>query len=309
MATEKISALFGIPAPDHVVLEVAEPGLNTPAKDAGYVFEILTLKKLLLWLSKDAPCKNLILIGDAGVGKTSAVLEVAARLGRQVWSISCSGRTRFADLVGTLVIDKSGATRFVDGPLTSALRAGEIFLGNEITRMDAGEQMRLVDVLDGRSRLTIPETGEVVIPHPNFRFAATGNSGGFGDESGAYAGEKVGSLAFGDRFIRIVMTGLGEEDEKKMLLSYVPGLTAEIAAGMVKLAREVRRGFIGNGGGLRVTISPRSLVRWGQLVEAYSAMSGIDSPLEEALMDAVLNGAPEDDHKTVLEVLRNWIQE
>jgi cobaltochelatase CobS len=306
---EKLSVLFGVQAPDHVVLEVSEPGPNTPTKDPGYIFDSLLLKKLLLWLSKDAPRKNIFLIGDAGVGKTSVVLETAARLGREVWTMSCSGKTRFGDLVGTLVIDESGATRFVDGPLTAAMRNGGVFLGNEITRMDSGEQMRLADVLDARSKLTITETGEVVDPHPNFRFAATGNSGGFGDESGAYAGEKVGSFAFGDRFIRLKVKGLDEESELKMLLQYAPNLTKEIAEGMVKLAREVRRGFVSNGGGLRVTISPRSLVCWGRLVESYSSMSAIESPLEEALMDSVLNGAPGDDCHAVVEILRNWIRE
>jgi cobaltochelatase CobS len=306
---KRIADLFGIPAPDHAVLEVRESGENTPSADPAYIFDPLLLKKILLWLSGQTPCKNLLLIGDAGVGKTSLLLEVAARLGRQVWSVSCSGRTRFADLVGTLVIDESGATRFVDGPLTAAMRAGELFLGNEITRMDAGEQMRLVDVLDGRSRLTIPETGEVVIPHADFRFAATGNSGGYGDESGAYAGEKVGSLAFGDRFIRIWMTGLSEEQEKEMVLKSIPGFDEKLVEGMVRLARDVRKNFIGNGGGLRITISPRSLLRWCQLTMAYSAMSGINSALEEALMDSVLNGSPEDDHKTVIELLRNWMKE
>jgi len=310
MAIEKISTLFGVPAPDHVVLEVTEPGVNTPAADTGYIFDGLLLKKILLWVSKDTPCKNLLLVGDAGVGKTSVILETAARLGRQVWSISCSGRTRFSDMVGTLVIDENGATRFADGPLTASMRVGgAFFLANEITRMDSGEQMRMADVLDGRARLTIPETGEIVIPNPDWRCAATGNSGGYGDESGAYAGEKVGSIAFGDRFMKLTVKGLNEEAETNMLLSYVPGLTMDIAGGMVKLAREIRKGFVSNGGGLRVSISPRALVRWGQLVEAYASMSGIDSPLEEALMDAVLNGAPEDDVATVVEVLRNWIQE
>lgn len=311
---KKLAEVFGVAAPDHVTIEVADAGNNTPAADQNYIFEPVLLKKVLMWLSPQTPSRNLLLIGDAGVGKTSMVLEVAARLGRQIWSVSCSGRTRFADLVGTLVIDESGATRFADGPLVAAMRTGGIFLANEITRMDAGEQMRLVDVLDDRSRLTIPETGESITPAEGFRFAATGNSGGFGDESGAYAGEKVGSFAFGDRFIRLVVTGLNEEQEKMMLLKAVPSLTEEIAKGMIGLAKMVREKFIGAGGGLRVTITTRSLIRWGHLTVAYSSMTGITddqgtSVIEKSLMDAVLNGAPQDDQQTVVEIFRNWLAE
>jgi len=306
MATAKIANLFNVAAPEQAVVETREPGPCTPSIDPHYQFNLLVLKKVMMWLSENAPVKNLFILGDAGTGKTSLILEVAARLGIEVWSMSCSGKTRFSDLVGTLTIDESGATRFVDGPLAAAARSGGVFLANEITRMEAGEQMRLVDILDGRARLTIPETGEVVIPHANFRVAVTGNSGGFGDDTGAYAGERRGSLAFFDRFIKLALPPMEEVDEVGLVMRYAPSLREDIVLGMVRLARDIRKAFVSNGGGLQVTLSPRSLITWARLTEEYAHFSGVD-PIREALHDTLLNGAPSDDRSTVLELFDNWL--
>lgn len=303
---KKIKDLFGVPAPDHAVIKVRDNSSGPVPAVGDYVFDALVLKKVLLWLGNQTPRRNLFIIGQAGVGKTSFILEAAGRLNIPVWGISCSGKTRFEHLVGTLAL-VNGATEWVDGPLTAAMRSGGIFLANEISRMDPGEQMRLVDVLDSRARLAIPETGEIVEPGQTFRFAATGNSGGFGDESGAYAGERSGSLAFYDRFIKIVMKPLSEAEETALLKSQVPALTDTIVATMVRLAKEIRGGFVGNGGALRVNLSPRALLDWGKLMEEYRAFSGVD-PIRESLMDTVLNGAPEDDAKVVINLLDKWLQ-
>ena len=303
---EKQSVLFGVNAPDQAVVEVRDTTIGpVPSDDPNYIFEPLLLKRLLMWIGPRTPRKNLLLMGQAGVGKTSVVLELAARVRIPTWGVSCSGKTRFEHLVGAMCL-VDGNTKWIDGPLVAAMRAGGIFLANEITRMDPGEQMRLVDVLDQRARLTIGETGETIEPHQNFRFAATGNSGGYGDESGAYAGEKVGSFAFYDRFIKIVVEPLSEEQEKALLAKIAPNLTEKIREGMVALAKHVRAGFVGNGGALRVTLSPRTLVDWALLSCEYRLMSGLD-PVKDSLRDVLLNGAPDEDARVVLELFDNWV--
>lgn len=303
---EKINSLFGIPAPDAAVIHVRDTVDGpVPNIDPNYIFEPMVLKRILLWLGPKTPRKNIFLLGEAGVGKTSLPLEVCGRLRTPVWSVSCSGKTRFEHLVGAMCL-VDGNTKWVDGPLTAAMRAGGVFLANEITRMDPGEQMRLVDILDQRSRLTIGETGEVIEPAADFRVAVTGNSGGHGDESGAYAGEKVGSFAFYDRFIKIKMEPLPEEHEKALLGKHAPGLPEQIRDGMVSLARQIRESFVGNGGALRITISPRSLIDWGKLACEYRLMSGLD-PVKDSLKDIILNGSPEEDARVVMEIYENWV--
>lgn len=299
----KISALFGINAPDHVCVEVLGDAPGT-AIDPDYWFDPAMLKKLLRWVYGESSRRNLLLIGDAGVGKSSVIVEIAGRLNIPVYQLACSGKTRFQHLVGSREL-VGGETKWVDGPLTRAMREGGILLMDEVTRMDTGEQMNLAAVLDARSALTIPDTGEVVRPHPRFRVAATGNSGGFGDESGAYAGEKPSSFAFLDRFQKMRVNPMPTAVEVD-LLRKASGLPDEIIALMSRLATEVRKSFVGAGGGLSVTISPRSMQVWAMEAAGYQKL-GIKDPVWEALMDTVLNGAPEDNIKTIQELYTQWV--
>lgn len=307
METKKISELFGVAAPDSAQVSVPSEDERTGPipKMEHHVFDALLLKILMLWISPRAPRHNLLLTGNAGTGKTSVVLQFAARMGIPVWSLGVSGKTRYEHLVGGLQM-RDGNTVWQDGPLLAAWRHGGIFLANEITRMDAGEQMRLVDSLDKQGRITIGETGEVVERHPSFRFAATGNSGGFGDESGAYPGEKVASAAFMDRFIIEEIQPLSEESETEMVRKAAPSLPEDVLKGMVLLARTVRDSFVGNGGALRISISPRALCDWAMMTCELQAIKGIE-PVRKALELIVLNGKPMEDRQVVLELYENWM--
>lgn len=298
-----INTLFNIKAPSNVMVEVLgdKPGSGI---DPNYWFDPVMLKKLLRWVYGESARRNLMLIGDAGVGKSSVIVEIAHRLNIPVFQIACSGKTRFQHLVGSREL-VGGETKWVDGPLTRAMREGGILLMDEVTRLDSGEQMNLAAVLDARSTLTIPDTGEVVKPKPRFRVGATGNSGGFGDESGAYVGEKPSSFAFLDRFQKMRVNPMPDEVETE-LLKKASGLPDEIIALMLRLAKEVRKSFVGVGGGLSVTISPRSMQVWALEAAGYQKL-GIKDPVWEALMDTVLHGAPEDNIKTIKELYDQWV--
>lgn len=298
-----ISALFGIKAPDSVKVEVLGEKAGAGI-DPNYWFEPAMLKKLLRWMYGESARRNMMLIGDAGVGKSSVIVEIASRLNIPLFQMACSGKTRFQHMVGSREL-VGGETRWVDGPLTRAMREGGILLMDEVTRLDAGEQMNLAAVLDARSTLTVPDTGEVVKPHPRFRVAATGNSGGFGDDSGAYVGEKPSSFAFLDRFQKLRVHTMPDEVETG-LLNRASGLPDEIIALMLRLGKEVRKNFVSAGGGLSVTISPRSMQVWALETAGYQKL-GIKDPVWEALMDTVLNGAPEDNIKTIKELYDQWV--
>ena len=307
-----VESLFGIQgAAAPIPVRERDPGVPAqayPAASAEYVFQVLLLKKLLRFLLGAPARRNLMLIGEPGVGKTSVIIEVAARLGIPVFSMACSGKTRFAHMVGGYEI-KNGNTQWRDGPLVEAMRHGGIFLANEITRLDSGEQMNLAEVLDSRASITIPDTGEVVTAHPNFRFVATGNSGGYGDEMGVYQGERVSSVAFLDRFQVLKVEHMDEAAEQSLLKKLAANLPEPIINGMVKLAGEVRKNFVGRGGTLRVIMSTRSLCVWAMETVGYSKLQGVVDPAREALLDTALNGAPEDEVGAVLEIWDRWVKE
>lgn len=313
MTTKQVSVeqLFNIKIGSAATIEVGE---SSTVLDQNYYFDPIVLRKMILWHRGVPGFQNFGIVGNAGIGKTSCLKEFSARMGKEFRSISVSGDTRFESLFGRREI-RNGNTEYVETGLAEMARRGGVFCANEFFRMDAGEAMRFVDFMDVAGTLTNPETGELIPIHPNFRYCFTGNSGGFGDLSGAYAGERRGSFALRDRCTIITLPALPEEEEIKIIIGNTPSLKEypEIVTSIVKTAKAVREAFVGRGGGICVDISPRGLVRWSNLFFAYWTLNNgpsgelIKEPLIESLMDACLAGAPQDDIETVLELTKTWI--
>lgn len=309
---KKVAELFGIDVAPEATIEVSS---NSRVIDPHYHFDGLLIRKAMLWFKGVPGFQNLGIVGNAGTGKTSFLKEFSARMGAEFRSVSVSGDTRFESLFGRREI-RNGSTEYVETGLAQMARSGGVFCANEFFRMDPGEAMRFVELMDVGGEVTNPETGEIIPRHPDFRFCFTGNSGGFGDETGAYAGERRGSFALRDRCTILSLPEFSKEDEAKIIVRNVPamGEYPQILDKMVAAAHAVRAAFIGRGGGIGVDISPRGLVRWAQMFCAYwSINSGpagllIEDPLQEALKDACLNGAPSDVTETVLEMVSVWLK-
>ena len=315
MSNNTMGALFGVQGqhaarevPVRPMIEGLSPEVYGKA-DPEYHFDEVLLKKMLRFFGGGCSRNNVLLFGDAGAGKTSIVWQMAARMGWPVFSISCSKKTRFEfDMVGERRL-VNGSSMWQDGPLTKAVRYGGVFLANEITRLDEDEQMRLADILDKPGRLFVPGTGETLTPHPDFRFIATGNSAGVGDETGCYPGERRSSLAFPDRFQAYRVDYPVPVVEERMLQNAAPTIAENVRKSMVRLANEVRKSFIGQGGSLSLTFSTRSLLIWARESVGYANMSGIGDCYQTALMDTVLSKATRDDQQVVLEIWSKWVKE
>ena len=311
MEMKKVSELFGVNAPDTAVVSVRDrlsdlPAEAYPAIDPDYVFDSDLLRKMLRILLGQSARRNVLLTGEPGVGKSSVLLQMAARLNIPVFSLACSGRTRFDHMIGSHALLK-GETVWKDGPLLLAMKYGGVFLANEITRMDPGEQMDMAEVLDSSGTLTNPHTGEVVRAQSGFVCVATGNTGGYGDTEGAYPGERASSPAFLDRFQKLEVTHLPKEQELALLRRVAPNVPETIAAYMVGLAQEVRENFVGRGGSLRLILSTRSLLVWAKETAGYTDMRIGKEPIMAALEDTILNGAPKDELQAVKEIWDQWI--
>ena len=292
------------PLPETLMLETAQTADETvPQANPEYVFRRDALRQILSYLY----CPHgdgLYITGPTGSGKTSLVSEVAARLNWGLRSITCNARFEYRSLIGgfRLQSDLPGeapVTRFQKGPLALAMERGEILLLNEIDLADAGEVSALNDVLDGRPLVIAENGGEIVRPHPRFRFIATGNSAGFGDETGRYAGVRPLNMAFMDRFRILDVPYADPKVEQALLQRIVPKLGADVAGCMVQLAGHIRRTF--ETGDCSVTLSTRGLCRWARLAHDYRRAP---FPLRIALDEILLRRASPSDRDSILDQCR-----
>jgi cobaltochelatase CobS len=294
----QVASVFAIDAPPGLTVEgfadTSDP--HVPVKTP-YVFRREPLRDVLAFLANPAG-DGLYLTGPTGAGKTSLVLQVAARLNWPVQTVTGHGRLELADLIGQFVL-VAGETRFVHGPLAVAARDGHLLLVNELDLIDPAELAGLNDLVEGAA-LVIPQNGgEVIRPHPKFRLVATGNSAGAGDATGLYQGVLRQSLAFFDRF-RVVEVGYPEPTlERAILATAQPALPEVIAERMIRVASEVRRLFVGEvegGRELTVTLSTRTLVRWAHLALTFK---GAPNVLEYALAQALTARAEPDQREAI----------
>ncbi|GBE49172.1 aerobic cobaltochelatase subunit CobS [bacterium BMS3Bbin13] len=250
------------------------PSEFTPPADPNYRFRRAALSDFLAWL-KEGRGESLYISGPTGCGKSSLVSQVAAKLNLPLQRVSAHSRLEFPELVGSHTI-VNGSMRFCHGPLARAMKVGHLFLLDEFDLLDPGTAAGLNGVLEG-APLVIPENGgEVIQPHPEFRFVATGNTAGNGDESGMYQGTVRQNLALMDRGWILRFTYPEPSEEEEILAKAVPDLPRLVRSRMVEIANEVRNLFVGsdeNPGSIEVTLSTRSLIRWGRLAWFYRALA------------------------------------
>jgi len=258
----------------------------TPKPDPIYIFHESSRDVIVWFLEKSDP---LYLFGPAGSGKTSLVKELASRVNYPVFEVTGHSRLEFPELSGHLTVENSQMT-YQYGPLSLAMKYGGLFLLNEIDLLDPATAAGLNSILDG-SPLCLPENGgEIITPHPMFRFVATANTNGASDATGLYQGTLRQNLAFMDRFWLCEIGYPKPQMEIEILGRLCSDLPLDLRTKMVDYANDVRRLFIGHEGGnkpdsaLEITFSTRTLIRWAKLTVRFQplARQGI-SPLIHAL--------------------------
>jgi midasin len=136
--------------------------------------------------------------GPTSSGKTSSVEYLARRTGHRFIRINNHEHTDIQEYLGSYVSDPTtGKLVFKDGLLVRALRSGDWIVLDELNLAPTDVLEALNRLLDDNRELVIPETQEVVRPHPHFMLFATQNP------PGLYAGRKVLSRAFRNRFLEV----------------------------------------------------------------------------------------------------------
>ena len=250
-----------------------EPSTYTPAINHNYIFHDSS-RDIIVWFLMENP-DPLYLCGPTSAGKSSLIRQIAARLNYPVFEATGHDRLEFPDLVGHLSV-QNGNMEFQDGPLTMAMKTGGIFLFNEADLCSPSTLAGLNTILDGSPLCIAENGGELVNPHPMFRFVVTANSNGASDETGLYQGVMRQNIAFMDRFIVVEIGYPKPEVELDLLARLFPSLPPEIATKMVDLANDVRKNFMGNStahDALDVTLSTRTLLRWAELTIAFQPLA------------------------------------
>ncbi len=117
-----------------------------------------------------------MLKGPTGCGKTRFVEHMAYQLKRPLITIPCHEDLFASDLIGRYLL-KNDETIWMDGPLTSAVRAGAICYLDEIVEARKDTTVVIHPLSDDRRILTIDKKGESLPAHPDFMLVVSYNPG------------------------------------------------------------------------------------------------------------------------------------
>ena len=229
-------------------------------QDPTWYVVVPTVRANLLSLSRAVlSCHPVLLQGPTSTGKTSMIEYLALRTGHRFMRINNHDHTEISEYIGGYSRDHEGQMVFQEGVLVSALRNGWWLVLDELNLAPSEVLEALNRLLDHNRELFIPETQEIVTPHPNFRLFATQNP------AGSYGGRKVLSRAFRNRFLELHIDEMSR-DELETILQMRSGMPPTFAKQMIRVMRElqqVRQGsrmFSGKGG----YVTARDLFRWAE---------------------------------------------
>ena len=230
---------FVPPCPGAAYVQVGAFWLATgplePAPVASYVLtpsveaKVHALARALV--TRQSP---VLIQGPTSAGKTSAVAYLAQRTGHRFVRINNHEHTDVQEYLGAYATNADGQLVFTEGLLVTALRRGDWLVLDELNLAPTDVLEALNRLLDDNRELRLPETGEVVRPHPHFMLFATQNP------PGAYAGRKVLSRAFRNRFVEVHFDDV-PPDELATILTQRCAIAPSYAAQMVAVFRELQR--------------------------------------------------------------------
>lgn len=238
-----------------------------PDKDSDYVFNVDLTKTVVMALEMNVP---IYLHGHAGVGKSTLFEQVAHHTHRGYTRVQHTANMEEADVEGRWIVNAEGTMEFQNGPLTDAMEQGLLYVADEYDFAPPMVLSVYQAVLEGKP-LYIKAANKKVVPHPNFRFCATGNTNGAGDESGLYQGTMVQNAANYERFGVVEKVNyMPVKDEIEMLVRKT-SIAHEDAKRIVDFATKMREGF--DRADVAIPMSPRSTLNAAKLGMARNDMA------------------------------------
>jgi len=215
-----------------------------------------------------------LLKGPTGTGKTRFVEYMAWKLGQPLTivkdgaqassngngavplvTVACHEDLTASDLVGRYLLDANG-TRWIDGPLTRAVKVGGICYLDEVVEARKDTTVIIHPLTDHRRLLTIDKLGEVVEAADNFLLVVSYNPG--------YQNVlKDLKHSTRQRFVALDFQFPDPEREAK-IIAHESGVDADNAAQLAKLGHKVRNL---REHGLKEGASTRVLIYAGRLIK------------------------------------------
>lgn len=177
-----------------------------------YIITPSVEKNLLNLTRATAGRKFPVLIqGPTSSGKTSMINYLAKISGHKFVRINNHEHTDLQEYLGSYTADDQGQLVFKEGALVEAVRNGYWIVLDELNLAPTDVLEALNRLLDDNRELLIPETQEIVKPHPEFMLFATQNP------PGVYGGRKMLSRAFRNRFLELHFDDIPENELETIL--------------------------------------------------------------------------------------------
>lgn len=272
-----------------------------PDIDENYVFRKDLVQEVSYCLETNTNC---MLIGDAGSGKSSLIIQLAAQLNRPLRRLNLNGESDTTVLLGRDYpsVDTEGNRTMVyrKGPLAEAVELGYWVLLDEIDAALQPVLFCLQQVLEEDGKLVLEDGDATVLkPHPNFRIFATANTVGIaGRNRMLYSGtaQRMNEATL-DRFgCLMYVTYMEAGLEEQVIVQKVPELDADFVKAIVRIANETRKNLQDDR--LTCTFSTRRCLHWAQAMTRFH-------PLRAAKL-TVLNKLNNDDYKVLEGVVQRF---
>lgn len=281
------------------VLEDSEWTLQVPEVDPNYVYNSEVLKVMLMGMALNIPT---YIWGHAGTGKTTIIEQIAAATNRPTIRVQHTGSTEEAHILGQMAASEKG-THFEAGPLPMAMKNGWVYLADEYDFAFPQVLAVYQSVLEGKP-LVIKEAPadsgwRIVKPHPNFRFFATGNTNGTGDETGLFSGTNVQNAANYERFGIVEKMPYMNKKQEAEVVSGQGGISFADAERLVQFAHLIRDAFTAKK--IAATAGPRVLINAAKVgVARASFMKG--------LQNAFINRLSSKDREIVTQIAQRVLE-
>lgn len=197
---------------------------------------------------------SILIKGPTGCGKTRFVEAMAHDLGRPLITVACHDDLTTADLVGRFLL-RGGATEWVDGPLTRAVREGAICYLDEVVEARQDTTVVLHPLADHRRQLHLERLGITLCAPREFCLVVSYNPGyqSILKDLKDSTRQRMAAIEF----------GFPSPEVEQKIVAHEAGISTDRATELVRLGQAIRRL---DTAGLREVASTRVLIAAGRLV-------------------------------------------